>query len=363
MEIVLCPIGPLQSEFCSYKLNIAGFNHGECKTNITVAIICQWVNRFIMKAVVVGASGLLGSAFARAAHRRGFELIGVSNKTELESKYFKETLNFDLSNPELLTEFLLDYWPDVIINTAAISEPDVVDADPRYAAKLNIDLPRKLAQIASHLSACYFHPSSDMVFDGTERNYRPTAVPNPLTLYGEQKLNAEIEVLKYAAEHSVVLRLPLLNGNSLTGKRSMHEKVLWALSENKKLDLFMDELRQPCSVDNVAEVIVELSERQDLRGLFHWGGKQLVSRYEIGKKIADRFCLSDELIAPTLSKDVLGLKARPKKLELILSPLQGKLKTKPQMFDDQLADLKIPDALYSWFRENTRDPSCYVRRF
>ena len=121
-------------------------------------------------------------------------------------------------------------------------------------------------------------------------------MPNPLGEYGRQKLESEKRVLSVTDENLAVLRVTLLNGNSPLGIRSQHEKILRALMSGKKLTLFDDEIRQPCSVENLSDVIVELIERPNLNGLFHWAGNEEISRYELGIQILKRFGINPENI-------------------------------------------------------------------
>ena len=71
---------------------------------------------------------------------------------------------------------------------------------------------------------------------------------SPINLYGRQKIESERAVLAAAAEFAVTLRVPLLLGNSATGQRSNHERLLadWAAGRTPKL--FVDEFRQPCTM-------------------------------------------------------------------------------------------------------------------
>jgi S-adenosylmethionine synthetase len=54
--------------------------------------------------------------------------------------------------------------------------------------------------------------SADYVFDGTAPPYTPTAVTNPLQVYGKMKRDGEVEVLKAGIDGAsvVVLRVPVL---------------------------------------------------------------------------------------------------------------------------------------------------------
>lgn len=92
----------------------------------------------------------------------------------------------------------------------------------------------------------------------------------PCTLYGTTKLMAEKAVLKVSPSTTVVLRLSHVSGNSLTGRRSLHEKLLLNWSLGKKLKLRTDEIKCPLSAERLAEMIVEICERPNLSGIYHY---------------------------------------------------------------------------------------------
>lgn len=306
---------------------------------------------------------MMGSTFCRAAFRRGFATVGFSHRNAVEIDGLVAAERLDLSDLEGLERPLLDRWPDVIVNAAAISEPRCVSEDPAAASHINVDLPRRLAEIANHLGARLLHFSTDLVFDGLKPPYRSTDVPNPLSVYGKQKLAAEEEVLRKCPENVVVLRITIVNGNSPSGHRSVHEKLLRSISVGERPILFKDEYRQPCSCENVAAALVELCERPNLNGLFHWGGTERLSRHEMGRRILQRFALPEDSVAAGSRRDYPGEDERPADLAFNSLPLDGKLKTRPATLAEQLEEMVIPDDLYEWFRENSRDPSCYARKF
>jgi len=175
-----------------------------------------------------------------------------------------------------------------------------------------------------------------MVFDGqSEQPYRSTDMPAPTNLYGQTKLMAEREVLEHNTEDPVVLRIPILMGNSPSGQRSLHENLIAAIHAGEKPKLYCDEIRQPCSASNVAEVLLELTERRDLHGLFHWAGSETISRLEIGQRILKHFGLPLDAIESACRDD----ESRPAKLTFNLNPIVSKLKTKPIDFEAQLDEL------------------------
>lgn len=295
-----------------------------------------------MKILLTGASGFLGHSYAQAALRRGHSLTALYNTNEPTLSGLDRTIQLDAQQPEALTGICLELWPDAIINCAALSNPAAVDAEPNKAEKVNVALPRLLAQLATHLGARFIHVSSDMVFDGqSDTPYRSTDMPAPTSLYGQTKLMAEREVLEHNPEDPVVLRLPILMGNSPGGQRSIHEKLLHAIRSGQKPQLYCDEIRQPCSASNAAEVMLELTERRDLHGIFHWAGNETLSRFEMGQRILKHFGLPLDAVASACRED----KARPANLSFNLNPIVSKLKTKPLGFDEQLEELTRIDPL------------------
>ena len=306
-----------------------------------------------MNIFLAGASGLVGSALARAATRRGHRVIGTVGSFAGPLEGLAARLPLELSNEAATTSAVLDAFPDAIVNCAAISVPANCDAHPALAQALNVALPALLARLAHHVSARFVHISSEQVFAGTRTTpYAMGDTPAPINLYGRQKLESERAVHAAALEFAVTLRVPLLMGNSAAGQRSHHERLFadWAAGRTPRL--FVDEFRQPCSAENLAEVIVELCERHDLRGIFHWAGTELLSRHELGRRIREHFKLTEKqapLLAVTRASQPEATRKRQACLALDIAPLAGKLKTRPPSLAPQLAELNVPPPCREWY--------------
>jgi len=323
-----------------------------------------------MKVLLTGATGLVGHATMLAVLARGHEVLAIGGgrlpnlPIDAAAQKKAQAVQLDLTDEFAVDRLAFDYYPDAIINAAALSSQAAVEAQPELAEKLNVALPRRLAQIANHLNSPLLHLSTDFVFDGDNGPYRSTDVPMPRTLYGQLKLMAEKEVLRYGGDSVVVLRITVVNGNSPTGKRSLHEKLFHSLMAGKPVTLFSDEIRQPVSAINVADVLTELIERPNLHGLFHWAGPQSLSRYDIGRAILKHFGLPENLVVPALSSSQPDADKRPRKLEFILPPLLGKLKATPTPFEQQLEELGVPAECQEWYQRTrvTAGPASTTRR-
>jgi dTDP-4-dehydrorhamnose reductase len=302
---------------------------------------------------LTGASGLVGSAFARAAARRGHHVIGTVGTFAGAVEGLAAQRTVDLAREGDVTAAVLDAFPEAIVNCAAVSVPEQCDADPARAQALNVALPATLARLAHHVGARLVHLSSEQVFDGTRTIPYSVADPvAPINLYGRQKVESERLVHAAAAEWAVTLRAPLLMGNSAAGKRSSHERLFadWAAGRTPRL--FTDEFRQTCTAENLAEVMVELCERRDVRGVLHWAGAELLSRHALGLRIREHFKLTPAQAPIAEATRVASPEIARKRqacLALDLSPLAGKLKTRPQSVAEQLEELQVPPPCREWY--------------
>jgi dTDP-4-dehydrorhamnose reductase len=306
-----------------------------------------------MKILLTGASGLVGSAFAQSATRRGHHVIGLTGSYAGDIPGLAQKRSADLTDETALTALALELFPDAIVNCAAVAEPARCDADPARAQALNVALPAHLARLANHLSARFVHLSSEQVFDGTSTgSYTVKSTVKPLNLYARQKVESERLVHTAAPDFAITIRAPLLTGNSLTGNRSLHERLFadWAAGKTPKV--YTDEIRQPCTAANLAEVMVELLERGDTRGVFHWAGADPLSRHELAVRIRTHFKLS-ETSAPleAINREANPREAskRPASLALDLKPLAGVVKTPIETFAAQLDQFIIPPACRAWY--------------
>ena len=306
------------------------------------------------KLLLAGASGLVGSNVASTAARRGFEVIAIVGRFDGIIPGAARVERADLADDTAVRTLALEVFPDAIVNAAAISEVPQCEADPARSHAINVALPATLAQVAQHVGARFIHLSSEQVFDGTRAPYHPSDPAAPPNLYARQKVESEQLVARFAPETGATIRLPLLGGNSLTGRRSLHERLFMTWAAGKRARLYRDEIRQPCSAENVAEMIVELCERHDAatRGLFHWAGAEPISRAEMGRRVARHFNLpADELIEEAGQADdaLPGAPPRQPSLALDCAPLAGLIKTRQESFDAMLERLAVPPVCRDWY--------------
>ncbi len=94
--------------------------------------------------------------------------------------------------------------PDVIVNAAAHTAVDKAESEPEFAATLNAEAPRVLAEQAKALGAWLVHYSTDYVFDGSGSSARSEDAPTgPLSIYGRTKLDGENHIRASGCTHLI----------------------------------------------------------------------------------------------------------------------------------------------------------------
>lgn len=275
-----------------------------------------------MRILVTGASGLLGVNLAlEAAARKSSTVFGQVHNTQFKTSAFS-VLPSDLTKPGEVERILEATQPDWVINSAALAVVDACESDPAQAQKMNIELPRKLARYVAKGGARLVHISTDAVFDGKRGSYTEDDHPNPLSVYGQTKLEGELAVRSENIE-AIIARVNFY-GWSLSGKRSLSEFFFYNLLAGNTLMGFTDVFFCPLHVNDLANILFKMLE-SELSGLYHVVNKECVSKYEFGIRLARRFNFDEGLITPT-SINEAGLKAaRSPRLTLSTGKLQESL--------------------------------------
>jgi len=188
-----------------------------------------------------------------------------------------------------------------MIHCAALSRSAACEKHPEFARESNVDMTRLLCRLFRDASLIFF--STDLVFDGQKGNYSETDAVNPLTVYGRTKAEAEQIVL--SNPRHTVIRLALNAGVSPTGDRAFNEEIHNAWRRGETLKLFTDEFRTPIPAAVTARVVWELADK-GATGLFHLGGIEKLSRWEIGQLLAERWKDVTPKMVPGSVRDYKG---------------------------------------------------------
>ncbi|XP_005753288.1 methionine adenosyltransferase 2 subunit beta isoform X2 [Maylandia zebra] len=294
------------------------------------------------RVLVTGATGLLGRAVCREFHSAGWTVTGTGYR-----RARLRLLRCDLTDEDAVRGLLHEYKPDVIVHCAAERRPDVMERHTEAAVNLNVHATSTLAKEAATCGALFLYISTDYVFDGRNPPYGEDDSPNPLNVYGRSKLEGERETLRHCPG-AVVLRVPVLFGEveSVTESvvTSLYLKVQEASEESCTLDHVLQ--RFPTDARDVAAVCRKLSERarQDpsIRGIFHFSGKEQMTKYEMAVAIAQAFNLPSGHLIP-LTEQPAASALRPINSQLNCCRLELlNLSVEPRPFTSAIIDCLWP---------------------
>ncbi len=263
------------------------------------------------RVVITGASGLLGWNLCRLLPRKEVELFGIHLHHPVNLPGV-EAVRTDLRDRVAVAGLIGEIRPDAVIHAAALSDADYCQSHPEESHAINAETPVHLASLCRAASVPYLFISSDLVFDGLKGSYREGDQAHSRSRYGKQKLLAEEGVLKTYPE-AVVCRLPLLIGIPGPGGKGILP-MLRAMREGKPLRLFVDEYRTPLTTRSAVAGLLVALERA--RGILHLGGPERISRYDLGRLIAELFGEKGAALVPCRQRDVTTPAPRPPDVSL-----------------------------------------------
>lgn len=292
-----------------------------------------------MKTILVtGSNGLLGQKITDLIlHTRKFKLIATSkgeNRHPVTSGYIYEDL--DICNPDRVKSILEKHRPDSIIHTAAMTNVDACEINKELCSELNITAVQTIVNICLSLDIYLVHLSTDFIFDGEAGPYSEEDEPNPVSYYGQSKLEAE-KLIQNSTVKAAILRTIIVYG--VVKDMSRSNIVLWAksaLEKKEPINVVNDQWRMPTLAEDLAQCCILAVEKQ-AEGVYNASGKDMMNIIEIVEEVADYWQLDKTLINP-ISSDSLNQPARrPRRTGFILDKTIRELGYQPHSFREGLA--------------------------
>ena len=232
-----------------------------------------------MKALVLGASGFLGSYAGFALDAAGWAVTGVSRKP---NEFYPSVASIGGLDdvPSLIRG---GNW-DVIINCVALANHEACEEKPDEARLLNMELPALWAAVTGESSARFVHFSTDAVFDGkSSEPYGEGDVAWPQSVYGQTKLQGEQAVLT-ANSQALVFRTNFF-GWSQSGEKGILDFFARGIEAGTAMTGFSDYIVSSLYMGDLFDLLVE-AVKKEATGLFHLTSSTPLSKYDFGVAVA-----------------------------------------------------------------------------
>jgi len=289
-----------------------------------------------MVFLITGSNGLLGQKILKKLVDQNSKVIATSkgkNRNKDSNHYTYESL--DITNEKEVSQVLNLHQPDVVFNTAAMTNVDLCEDERVLCDKLNVDAVGFLANLCLEIDAHLIHISTDFIFDGEDGPYSEKDIPNPLSYYGKSKYKSEKLLNNHLCKSSILRTIVLFGVAENLTKSNI---VLWVkdqLENLNKINIIDDEFRAPTLAEDLAEACVLVAKKKAF-GIFHICGKDLMSIYDMVVVIANFYNFDVRLINRISTKTLNQKAQRPPKTGFILDKAINKLGYNPHSFEECL---------------------------
>lgn len=289
-----------------------------------------------MRILVTGSNGLLGQKLTSLlSSAPEIELIVTARERLAFPLLHGEFYPLDITNSENTERVIVKIKPDVVINTAAMTQVDQCETEQEACWKNNVLAVDNVVKACEKAGSHLIHISTDFIFDGTHGPLDESAIPNPISFYGKSKLAGE-EIVKKSSLDWTILRTVLVFG--VTKDMSRTNIVLWvkkSLEEGKVINVVNDQWRTPTLAEDLA-MGCYLAAKQKAKGIYNISGYEMMTPYDIAIKTAAFFGLDKSLINQTDSTKFTQPARRPPKTGFIIDKAKKELGYAPRSFHEGL---------------------------
>ena len=303
---------------------------------------CFWV-----RVLVTGGGGLL-ARYLVAPSGVDREWV-LTSRSPVQGDGNVELL--DLTDFPALHRMLCAVRPEAIVNAAAEGSVDAVQARPDDFYRLNVEVPKALAQYCRDHGIPLVHISSNAVFGSDPAPYDDDSRHGPVNAYGVLKCQAEEAVRQMYPEASILRPIQMYGWPRSTRRANLASAWISQLRRDQPIQVVDDVVSEPLWVGDTAEAIRRLIS-EPVRGPINISGGEPITLFEFARLVALQFDLDDALVAPVSSDSFTSLAPRPRDTRFTLRRLRDEIGIHPLPIRLGLAEMRLEEA-----RDRVRGPS------
>jgi dTDP-4-dehydrorhamnose reductase len=178
----------------------------------------------------------------------------------------------------------------VFIHCDGVCDVEKCERNPEWAREINVGgLARLLDALPDDTRLVYC--SSDHVFsgDGNGDGYDEDATPDPISVYGQTRVEAE-NLVRARRPNALILRVSLGIGPSIDGRSGHLDWLRYRTTRNLPITLVNDEHRSAVWMEDLVRRVRALAE-SDITGLRHVAATRAISRPELAAYLNRRFAI------------------------------------------------------------------------
>jgi dTDP-4-dehydrorhamnose reductase len=272
-----------------------------------------------LKALVTGASGVLGGYLCEALKANGYEVLPTDINCNAEVAFL------DIRDASQVAAVVGRERPDFVMHLAAETDVDRCQIEADHAYRTNALGTQNVALACQKENVQMVYVSTAGVFDGAKTEpYTEFDAPNPLNVYGRSKLEGERFVSQLLSRFFIV-RAAWMIGGGIPKDKKFVAKIVRQLDEgSKELNAVNDKVGSLTYAPDFSSALVKLVET-GWYGLYHLANKGNCTRYDVARQILDYLGRKDVILNAVTSDrfDLPAPRSRSEMLRNYMLELRG----------------------------------------
>lgn len=267
------------------------------------------------RALVIGASGMVGWALYRGLKQEGIPVVGTTLTTDVAG-----LICCDLRDSKKLSDLINESRPKWIFIPGGWTHVDGCELDPNRSWQINVAPIATILRAGEQAASQIVYFSSDYVFNGKDGPYNESDRADPLSVYGLHKLAVE-KYLGLHAPGALIIRTTWVFGPDHRGKSFVHTLIRHAES-GAPITVANDQWGNPTFSPELASVVIKLARGHN-SGIWNVAGEDRMSREQWARMILRTWVGTDYSIMGVSTRTLALNACRPLQAGLKLDKIKG----------------------------------------
>ena len=239
-----------------------------------------------MKALVLGAGGLLGSEIMKLLP----DSVGLTR------------IQLSVTDLTAMNGALSHFQPEVVFNCAAYNAVDGAEGEEEAAYQVNAQGAFNVGLACAQYEVRLIHFSTNFVFDGAlDRPYLEKDEVGPLGVYGKSKLEGE-KLMSMVMPRALIIRTAaLFGGDGSLQRHNFPERILERARAGERLRVVSDQTVNPTYAADLAAAAIALASA-DMDGVVHVVSAGCSTWNELARATLAEFQVAGEVDAVSSSE-------------------------------------------------------------
>ena len=257
------------------------------------------------RILILGGNGFLGGEFKKFDQSENllfFERDPISHNFVLKNSNNNLISIFEKNFYQSIRKAIISNEPEIVINCIAKISAEACELEPEAAFFVNSEIPKIVAGVCNIFNTRLVQISTDAVFGQIGEKFRSSDQPFPVSVYGRSKFLGEQHTLSENA-NSLVIRTNFFGFHS--EKITLFNYFYNNLIAGIRVEGFINQIFSPLYIEDLVSNIIRGS-KSSINGIVHMGGWEVISKFDLGYRIAQSLGLDPKLIIGSEYKQIKG---------------------------------------------------------